>query len=274
MSIGLWKPLWLGVEPRCLYAALHRPPAAVASTAVVMVPPLLHEQPRSRRFIAEVASGLAALGLPCLRFDFFGTGDSDGSGDQADFASMRHDLDVAVATLRSHVGVERVALLAWRGAALPVSSWLDGGNQVDLVVLWEPIADGAQWLAQLERDDAGERAGRPRLRPGFRRTATAGDGQLMGCAVSPQLRTDLARARLGIGPGAQRIATWAVLRPDAAALPLEFARVLELPAGSPTFNSGANMEATFFLSPPLEKVVDELGRALLVSRLLPEPQCQ
>lgn len=271
MSIGVWKPLWLGVEPRCLYAALHRPPAAVASMAVVIVPPLLHEQPRSRRFVAEVASGLAALGLPCLRFDFFGTGDSSGNGDQADFASMRHDLDLAVATLRSHVGVERVALLAWRGAALPVSTWLDEDNQVDLVVLWEPIAAGAHWLAELERDDAGERASRPWLRPGLRRTATADDGQLMGCAASPQLRKDLAGARLGTA-WAQRITTWAIVRPDATALPLESARVLALPAGSPTFSTGANMEATFFLSPPLEKVVEELGRALLVSHLLPELQ--
>jgi alpha-beta hydrolase superfamily lysophospholipase len=86
-----------------------------ASIGVVLVPPLLHEHPRSRRFVAEVASQLAASGLPCLRFDFHGTGDSPGRGDEVDFASMAGDLEVATAALRSHHGVEQVVLLAWRG---------------------------------------------------------------------------------------------------------------------------------------------------------------
>src|SRR5687768_1570345 len=76
-GIGDWEPLWLGQDPRRLYAALHAVAGAPA-TGVLLVPPLLHEQPRSRRFIAEVASELAAIGLPCLRFDFLGTGDSPG----------------------------------------------------------------------------------------------------------------------------------------------------------------------------------------------------
>ena len=48
---------------------------------------------------------------------------------------------------------------------------------------------------------------------------------------------------------------------------LEVARAWSLPAGAPTFNGGASMEATFFLTPPLERVVDELGRALLERKL-------
>jgi hypothetical protein len=42
-----------------------------------------------------------------------------------------------------------------------------------------------------------------------------------------------------------------------------------LPADAPTFQGGASMEATFFLSPPLERVVNELGRAVLESRYRP-----
>jgi hypothetical protein len=273
MSVGAWEPFWLETNARCLYAALHRPAVAAGSTGVLLVPPLLHEQPRSRRFVTEVASGLAALGLPCLRFDFSGTGDSSGSGEELDFATMRGDLDLALAGLRSRTALERLAVLAWRGAALPVQSWLDDGRDADLLVLWEPIADGSRWLEALVRDDASERAARPRPRPGVARLANADDGQLMGFPVSIRLRRDLAQARLLHARQAHGVPTWAVLRGDAPSPGIEVERSFPLPAGAPTFDGGAHMEATFFLSPPLERVVDALGRALLAvdehSRMLP-----
>jgi alpha-beta hydrolase superfamily lysophospholipase len=261
MSIGRHHPFWITAGGRNLYAALHPAGPPQHATGVVCVPPLLHEQPRSRRFVTETASALAALGLPCLRFDFHGTGDSPGAGNELDFGSMRADLDAAVAALKTHAGVDRVVLLAWRGAALPVAAWLDAGARADLVVLWEPIVDGMGWLAELERQDAGERAGRPRPRPGVPRTADPDDGQLMGFAASAKLRRELGDARIE-GRIAHDIPVWTVVR-EATALPVEIARTWTLPAGTPTFAGGASMEATLFLSPALERVVDELGRALL-----------
>lgn len=261
MSIGAWEPLWLGGPPRCLYAAVHRPePDKAARCGVVFVPPLFHEQPRSRRFLTEVASGLAALGLPCLRFDFHGTGDSSGSGEQLDFASMHADLDAAVAALSAEAGLERVTLWAWRGAALPVWSWLNQGATVDRMVLWEPIVDGAHWLGELERDDATERRQRPHSRPGLRLTDTRGDGQLMGFTASAQLRRDLAQARCSGEPRAH-VPVWTVLRTGTP--PAGSERVLALPDNAPSFNGGASMEAAFFVSAPVERFVDDLGRSLL-----------
>ena len=261
MSIGDWEPNWLGPPSRRLYSALHRAPSP-ASIGVVLVPPLLHEQPRSRRFVTEVASQFAASGLSCLRFDFHGTGDSPGRGDEVDFASMAADLTVATAALRSHAGVEQVVLLAWRGAGLLAQSWLQQARLGDRVVLWEPIIDGAGWLRELQRNDASERALRPRPRPGVPRTGTQDDGQLMGFAASPRLRADLAKARLTQSDPSQSASTWAVVRADSPSLPVEVARLFELPAGAPTFDGGVAMEATMFLTPPLERVVGQLGHAL------------
>ena len=261
MSIGDWEPIWLGPPSRCLYSALHRAPAA-ALIGVVLVPPLLHEQPRSRRFITEVASQLAASGLPCLRFDFRGTGDSPGRDDEVDFASMAADLQVATAGLRELAGVDQVALLAWRGAALLANAWLQQGRRGDRVVLWEPILDGADWLRDLQNNDARERAVRPRPRPGVPRASAQDDGQLMGFAASPRLREDLAGSRLGQGEPSQSASTWAVVRADSPPLRVEVSKLFELPAGAPTFDGGAAMEATLFLTPPLERVVGQVGHAL------------
>lgn len=261
MSIGPWKPLWLGGRSRCLYAALHPSAGPTQLPGVLFVPPLLHEQPRSRRFMTEVASAMAALGLPCMRFDFFGTGDSAGSGEECDFGSMKRDLDAAVAALRWHGDVDRVVLLGWRAGALPLQAWLHAGGIADLLVLWEPITDGQRWLDQLQREDAIERSQRPRPRPGVARLTDFNDGQLMGFAASPRFRRELAGARFGERPAS--LPAWAVLRPDAPTLPMAWTRTFALPAAIPTFSGGTDMEATFFLSPLLERVVDQLGSTLV-----------
>lgn len=261
MSIGNWEPSWLGPSSRCLYAALH-PAAGTPSTGVVLVPPLLDDLPRSRRFIAEVASELASLGLPSLRFDFFGTGDSCGSGDELDFDSMQIDLDLAIAALRARTGVERVILLTWRGAALALGKWLARGGVADLVVLWEPITDGASWLRELVDCDAEARAVLPPPRAGVPRTGDAADGQLMGFKVSPRLRMDLAQARLDGDALGSATHAWAVVRADARNLPVDVARWFSLPAAAPRFTGGVSMDATLFLTPPVRDFVCKLGLAL------------
>src|SRR3546814_107895 len=157
MSIGHWEPFWIGEPERQRYAALHRASSPDARVGVVMVPPLFYEQPRGRRFTTEAASALAGLGMPTLRFDFFGEGDSAGSAAEMDVASMREDISDAVEALRSRTGVLRIALFAWRGGALAAWDWLCRDGDAATLVLWEPVLDGAVWLTELERSDALER---------------------------------------------------------------------------------------------------------------------
>ncbi|QNP40685.1 alpha/beta hydrolase family protein [Lysobacter solisilvae (ex Woo and Kim 2020)] len=259
MGIGAWEPLWVGPPSRPLYAALHGAPG---TTGVLLVPPLLHESPRSRRFMVEVASEFAGMGMPCMRFDFHGTGDSSGDGEALDFASMQRDLDIATEALRGKTGITRLVLVAWRGSALALQGWVERGGAADLVVLWEPILDGESWLRELVDGDAGERAQRPPPRAGIPRLTDPADGQLMGFQASPRLRVDLQGARLGERMAHGRAPVWAVVRADAQALPLECARVLPLPASAPSFNEGAAMDATFFLTPPMRELVGELGQAM------------
>jgi hypothetical protein len=260
MGIGDWDPLWLGRDPRRLYGALHAATDA-AQAGVLLVPPLLHEQPRSRRFIAEVASELAAIGLPCLRFDFLGTGDSAGDGSELDFASMHRDLDLAAASLRESAGVSHVVVLAWRASALAVQGWLAKGGAADVVVLWEPVVDGEAWLRELVDGDLRERAQRPPPRAGVPRATDPADGQLMGFPVSEHLRGDLARTRLDASHQVGQ-PLWLVVRSDPAELPVDIARVLSLPANAPTFDMGAAMDATFFLTPQVRELVAQLGQAV------------
>jgi hypothetical protein len=260
VSIGAFEPHWIG-GPGRLYAGLHRPAVNGGGVGVLSVPPLLHEQPRSRRFITEVASGLAEQGLPCLRFDYFGTGDSAGNGDQTDFTSMRADIALAADALRQQARVTRVVALAWRGAALALDAVIAAGKP-DLVVMWEPIVDGAGWLTELEHDDAAERTARQRHLPAHRRAGN-GDGLLMGYKASPQLRRDIATARIDeVGAGTGQPPLWALLRADQRLSAVPVQRVFTLPPEAPSFGGAAAMDATLFVSPRLGPVVEGLGRAL------------
>jgi hypothetical protein len=259
MSIGTFEPHWIG-GPGRLYGGLHRPAVNGSGIGVLSVPPLLHEQPRSRRFITEVASGLAAQGLPCLRFDYFGTGDSAGDGEHTDFASMRADIALAADALRQHARVTRVVALVWRGAALALDAVI-GAGKPDLVVMWEPIVDGAGWLTELEHDDAAERTARQRHLPAHRRAGN-GDGLLMGYKASAQLRRDIATARVDDPAAGQRPPLWALLRPELRLSTVPVQRVFTLPPEAPSFGGAAAMDATLFVSPRLGPVVDGLGRAL------------
>lgn len=261
-SDGRWTPQWIGPEGRRLYAALHASALPVPACGVVLVPPLLHEQLRSRRMLAEIATRLASSGIPSLRFDYFGSGDSDGSGTRMDLASMREDIGIATDALRSRGDVERVAVLAFRAGALPLASWLAEGGCADPVVLWEPVVDGAAWADELEAADARELRSLERypLRRGV--PVERSERHLMGFEVSPRLCQDLASVRVEPAAWPGRPATWGVLRPDEDAPALPMQRSFELPGNAARIGAGTRMDGALFVSRGVQAVVDALATAL------------
>lgn len=264
MSIGPWQPLWLGEPGQQLYAALHRPGNAEATRGVLLVPPLLHEQPRSRRFITEVASAFAANGTAAMRFDFFGSGDSAGRCDELRLSMMHDDLRRASAALRSHTGVSRVAVIAWRASALVVWDWMRSGGEASELILWEPMLDGREWLDDLVRADAAERCSPERYTGHRPLIADASDGQLMGYAVAPELRD--AMAEVSIAPAsAPATALWLVDRTallESHAQRVASSRTAILPDDAPQFGGSTRMDESLFMSPRMEKWTDDLARTL------------
>lgn len=255
-----WNPIWIGNPGRRLYAALHPAVVEVPACGVVLVPPLLHEQLRSRRMLAEIATRLSSAGVPCLRFDYFGSCDSEGSGSLMDLASMREDIHVSIDALRSRSGVNRVAVMAFRGGALPLASWLATGGEADPVVLWEPVAEGADWVEELADADARELSSPERypLRRGV--PVESSDRYLMGFEVSPRLRSDLASVRVAPAAWPAHPAVWGVVRPGEASLPLQ--RRFDLPASEARIGEGTRMDGALFVTRGIQQVVDALSSAL------------
>ena len=257
MSIGAYEPFWIEHGRGRLHAALHRSATdAGARVGALFIAPLLHEQQRSHRLFCEMASELSALGICCLRFSFFGTGDSDGIGEQQDFESMRADIDLAAQALRERCDCDSMIAIALRSGALPLRAWLDAGGVADAVVLWDPVLDGEIWLQQLERADARERRA-------LSDAAPENDGQLMGYGVSWKFRRELAQARWRAAAGANDPALWAVVHAEAVADTPRSAHTLALPVDAPKFGTTVEMDSALMLSPRMEMVVRQLGTAVL-----------
>ena len=261
MSVGPFQPFWIESGGRRLYAAWH--PAEPGKTgaegapAVLLLPPLLHEQYRSVRFLCELASSLAAQGLDCLRFSHTGAGDSEGAGDEADLDIVAADITRATQALSECSGKRRVAMVAFRSATLALPRWLQAGHRCELVVTWDPVTDGAAWLRARREEDAQKRD-TIRAEPGM---DCEGDHDLMGLAVSPRMLEQIEAARWSPSmlPAGTRL--WQVLYSGQVAEP-GVERAQALPPSVPVFGEGVLMDASLLFSTPLERSVRELGAAM------------
>ncbi len=147
----------------------------------------------------RVAQSLAREGLHVLRFDYLGTGDSAGDIDEASTGQWVEDIAAAAKELRALTGVRRVAAIGLRlGAGLLWEASLKG-LQVETLVLWEPVVQGAKYLEELEALQAARQLYRLYPLPLI-------PGELLGVALPPALRQEIRRVDLlSMAPPAQRV---------------------------------------------------------------------
>lgn len=156
------KPLFFGAAEAPLYGVYHPPrsESGAAKAVLACYPVVGAEYMRAHRAFRQLTSLLTRGGAHVLRFDYFGTGDSWGEGDQVPVARWLEDVRAGIAELRELSGADTVTLVGLRfGATLAA---LAGGEDpaVEQVVLWDPIVDGAAWVQELEAVHLAEQRGR------------------------------------------------------------------------------------------------------------------
>ncbi|QNK01636.1 serine aminopeptidase domain-containing protein [Dyella telluris] len=141
-------PFYFG-PGRELFGFYH-PSAAVTGAAVLLCPPFGVEQIRCHRLYRQLAHGLAESGLPVLRFDYYGTGDSAGESRAFEWTRCLADVATAANELRNRTGGAR--LLAF-GARLGANAALAAAQsaRLDGVVTWDAITSGDALVRQYDR---------------------------------------------------------------------------------------------------------------------------
>jgi len=135
----------------CCHGWLHLPAGRNATTGVVLCSPFGYDALCVHRGWRDFAVALTAFcGMPTLRFDYPGTGDSDGNEeDPQRFRTWIDSVKAAAQYLRATTGVTRLVLCGLRlGATLAVlaAEELDG---VDSLVLMMPVIAGKRYIREL-----------------------------------------------------------------------------------------------------------------------------
>ncbi len=121
-----------------------------ADVGVVLCQPFGYEAICAHRGMRAFAEAIAAAGMPALRFDYLGTGDSPEIDPQADQLQIwTQDVLAAAEELRSRTGVRQVCLLGFRLGALLATLAASQDNTVSALVVVSPIITGRRYLREL-----------------------------------------------------------------------------------------------------------------------------
>src|SRR5579875_3392328 len=139
-------PIWFGPAEYPLAGFVHQPRGECRAGAVIC-PPFGYEATCSYRTLRELADRLAAAGILVLRFDYFGTGASSGTGREFDLVERWRDSVAAAISEMRRRGIAKPALIGLRlGAAIAYSA---APTDCGPLVLWAPISSGRRYYRQL-----------------------------------------------------------------------------------------------------------------------------
>jgi pimeloyl-ACP methyl ester carboxylesterase len=147
------NPFLFGTSQEPLFG-VYQPPKAQRSreTGIVLCYPMGQEYMRSHRAFRQLAMLLTKAGFHVLRFDYFGTGDSAGASDEISFDRWVRDASSAADELKDTTGITRVAFAGLRVGAAVAARAAAPRNDVECLVLWDPIVEGSGYVRELIRD--------------------------------------------------------------------------------------------------------------------------
>lgn len=144
-------PFYFPNGPHSLFGILHQPDNPAPRPAFVFCHPFGEEKLWAQRVYVAFARRLAADGHAVLRFDYMGNGDSEGDIRDASLSTALSDVRCAIEQVRRKTGTRTVSLLGLRLGATIASLIAEDEADVEHLVLWAPIVDGARYMQELLR---------------------------------------------------------------------------------------------------------------------------
>lgn len=143
-------PIVFGEGERRLFGWYHAPTRPAKAAGVVLCNPFGYEAMCLHRVYRTLAQRLAAAGIPALRFDYHGTGDSAGSDHDPDrVAAWRQSVGMAIDELRRRAQIVEVSLFGIRfGATMAMLAGIER-QDISSLILWSPYLTGRNFLREM-----------------------------------------------------------------------------------------------------------------------------
>lgn len=135
-----------------LFGILYEPKEPSKKEGFVFCDPFAEEKLWAQRVMVNFARELAYAGYPVLRFDYMGTGDSEGEFEECSIETKLSDIHCAIKTLQEKVhGVKSLGLVGLRFGATLATLAAANGEEIKKLILWDPILNGASYMTELLR---------------------------------------------------------------------------------------------------------------------------
>lgn len=152
MNIFNEEPFFFGVPNRRMYGVLYKPNISnQRNFGWIFCAPFGVERSFSHRLFVDFARTLCQKGYPVLRFDYPGTGDSEGEFQDYSMEDWIAGLDLAILELRVRARVECKGLLGLRFGATLASIYAQRNQHFLQLILWEPVIRGEEYIEEIQR---------------------------------------------------------------------------------------------------------------------------
>lgn len=144
-------PFYFGTEDKPLLGWLHTTDSKQHSnTGVIICPPLAVEYMNSYRSMRYVADYFALAGIPAIRFDYHGTGDSSGlEEDENRLENWLWSINQGIEQLKTTTGCKNFGLFGFRiGATL--AALVAEKTPVEFLVLWAALNSGKKYIREIK----------------------------------------------------------------------------------------------------------------------------
>jgi len=136
-------------EAEPLYGVMHEPEGTIIRDfAMLICYPFGREYMVTHRALRTLCMNMARAGVPSMRFDYTGTGDS--AGETFSFVKAVEDTVAAAKQLAEFSGMTRIKIVGLRlGASIAAMA----GQQIDStehICLWDPVITGDIYLNELK----------------------------------------------------------------------------------------------------------------------------
>lgn len=198
-AVGSVQALYFNSGEHRLFGWLHHSLNDLkADLGVVVCQPFGYEAICAHRGMRAFAQAIAEAGMPALRFDYLGTGDSPEIDPQADQLQIwTQDVLAAAEELRLRTGVRQVCLLGFRLGALLATLAASQGNTASALVVVSPIITGRRYLRELRTTRMAASLGLDHSEPPVdKQDAHVGGMEVSGFAFSAATLAALAKVDL------------------------------------------------------------------------------